>query len=141
MTVKESPFDRLLRNPNDREAMEELLQIEDECGGDISAGRYADRPYYLRNSLRYGPKTADRIEEVQDFLRSRVRADATIIDAEAFLIEHFKTPTLEILDLLEAAIESDEKETREAKMKEAIALAKHQAPKTNKAIAANPSLQ
>ncbi|WP_204104765.1 MULTISPECIES: hypothetical protein [Spirulina sp. CCY15215] len=124
MTVKESPFDRLLRNPNDREAMEELLKIEDECGGNISAGRYGDRPHYFRNLLQYGPKTADRIEEVQDFLRSQVRTDATIVDAEAFLSEHFKTPKPEIQNILEAAIESEDKAVREEKTREAIALAK-----------------
>ena len=124
MTIKESPFDRLLKNPNDREAREELLRIEDECGGDISVGRYGDRPHYFRNLLRYGPKTADRSEEVQEFLRSQVQTDATIADAKAFLLEHFKTPRPEIQNILEAAIESDEKAVREEKTREAIALAK-----------------
>ncbi|MEA5467243.1 hypothetical protein [Spirulina sp. 06S082] len=123
-TTTESLFDRYCKNPRDPEVIKELLEAEDACGGDFGVGRYGDRPHYFRNLLRYGPKTADRIEEVQDFLRSQVQTDATIADAKAFLLEHFKTPRPEIQNILEAAIESDEKAVREEKTREAIALAK-----------------
>ncbi|MBP0016308.1 MAG: hypothetical protein J7647_01975 [Cyanobacteria bacterium SBLK] len=125
-TTTESIFDRYCKNPKDPAVLAELMKIEDECGGDISVGRYGDRPHYFRNLLQYGPKIADRIEEIQDFLRSQVQNDEAITDAEAFLLEHFKTPKPEIFDIFEMAIESDEKTVREEKVKNAIALAKQQ---------------
>ncbi|MBP0019398.1 MAG: hypothetical protein J7647_17820 [Cyanobacteria bacterium SBLK] len=130
MTTQDNPCDRLLRNPNDREALEELYRLEDELGDNISAGCYADRPSYLSNFFQYGFQIADRAEQIKDFLRSELQADEAIADPRSFWIEHFQHPPPEVLSLLEEAVECEEEEVREAKAREAIALAKSRLPQS-----------